>query len=423
MTEALTLRSLAQLSFFTLLVSLYAVGPAQAEGSGSKEEVSLKYFDLLEGQLLFTYTPAEDSIEPTPGESKWEQPRIDESKKEAPKQEIRLIDFATLETKKIAAGGSNNSNPRWSPDNSSILFDSNRSGTSQIYTISADGTGLRTLTSDSVGAGGADWAPDGKRFVYESITSSKGKEIKSGIVIQGLDGSGKQFITQSEKQNFSPRWAPKNAGIIFNTNEYWPGNDLLYYRFDTKKVTILTTGYESSTQAAWSPSGEQIAFCFGGIAKDRGKPIVTRPARDCEPEWIDEERLMFAGETEPKSGRFEIFLVNVKTQELVQVTDSLGSVRSPSWNPKSPRSLAVASPTPTPLLAVPGSPVEPEGERLNPSVPQATSSSAASTSTGSPTATVESSSPASTPTGAAAGSSTPAGDGGSSVLPPYAEGL
>lgn len=60
------------------------------------------------------------------------------------------------------------SNPKWSPDGRWILFESTRSGTSQLWVISSFGGEARQLTTISTGASSAIWSPDGKRIAFVS---------------------------------------------------------------------------------------------------------------------------------------------------------------------------------------------------------------------------------------------------------------
>jgi dipeptidyl aminopeptidase/acylaminoacyl peptidase len=63
--------------------------------------------------------------------------------------------------------GKRDANPRWSPDGERILFESTRSGTSQLWVVTADGE-PKQLTDVATGAGSGIWAPDGKSVAFVS---------------------------------------------------------------------------------------------------------------------------------------------------------------------------------------------------------------------------------------------------------------
>jgi dipeptidyl aminopeptidase/acylaminoacyl peptidase len=58
--------------------------------------------------------------------------------------------------------------PRWSPDGKKILFESNRSGSYQMWVISAEGGEPKQLTEISTGANTGIWSPDGTRIAFVS---------------------------------------------------------------------------------------------------------------------------------------------------------------------------------------------------------------------------------------------------------------
>ena len=58
--------------------------------------------------------------------------------------------------------------PRWSPDGKHILFESTRSGTSQLWIIAVDGGEPKQLTTISTGAATGIWSRDGKQIAFVS---------------------------------------------------------------------------------------------------------------------------------------------------------------------------------------------------------------------------------------------------------------
>src|SRR5438445_949134 len=64
--------------------------------------------------------------------------------------------------------GKKDRHPRWSPDSKRILFESNRSGDSQLWIIDVSGGEARQVTSLSTGANTGIWSPDGKHIAFVS---------------------------------------------------------------------------------------------------------------------------------------------------------------------------------------------------------------------------------------------------------------
>ena len=68
----------------------------------------------------------------------------------------------------VVAGTTKDSRPRWSPDGSRILFQSDRSGTSQLWVVPVAGGVPTRLTDIATGAEDAVWSPDGSRIAFVS---------------------------------------------------------------------------------------------------------------------------------------------------------------------------------------------------------------------------------------------------------------
>jgi TolB protein len=67
---------------------------------------------------------------------------------------VFIMDVASRETVQLTHGEGKNENPTWAPDGRHLVFSSNRSGRSQIYSMLADGTEVKQLTTQ-----GSNWMP------------------------------------------------------------------------------------------------------------------------------------------------------------------------------------------------------------------------------------------------------------------------
>ena len=70
--------------------------------------------------------------------------------------------------RQLTTEGTTNERPRWSPDSKQIYFVSNRSGSSQVWAMNADGSNAHQITKFAAEAGGILVSPDGKKIVFLS---------------------------------------------------------------------------------------------------------------------------------------------------------------------------------------------------------------------------------------------------------------
>ncbi len=68
----------------------------------------------------------------------------------------------------LVSNSSNNTDPRWSPDGSTVAFTSNRTGNDDIFVVDGAGGAPRALTSWSSNEGNPRWMPDGSGVYFLS---------------------------------------------------------------------------------------------------------------------------------------------------------------------------------------------------------------------------------------------------------------
>ena len=108
--------------------------------------------------------------------------------------------------------------PDVSPDNGTILFQSNRSGTWQLWRIARDGSGIARLTDDGFNHRQPAWSPDGKLVAYSSEQGlASGRRAIWLMAAPGADISVRpRKLSAGSGQDVHPKWLPDGSGLVFN---------------------------------------------------------------------------------------------------------------------------------------------------------------------------------------------------------------
>lgn len=145
--------------------------------------------------------------------------------------------------------------PTWAPKGELIAFVSTREIRREVYTMNADGSGQRRLTSSPPGAGSSApaWSPDGVRIAF--VTGTIGV---TQISVMNADGSNQRQLV-SGRWNTSPAWSPDGRKIAFVSNRAGD-NQVFVILPDGGEPTSVTSELPSVTSFSWSPDSRRVAF-------------------------------------------------------------------------------------------------------------------------------------------------------------------
>lgn len=157
---------------------------------------------------------------------------------------------------------------QWSRSGEYIAFTSSHRGTLDLYVIKHDGTGLLRLTSGPERDFQPRWSPDDRTILFFSLMRPAGgpwemRTIKS-------DGTGLRRTGPDAERNAHGAWSPDGSAIAFHSNACGS------YRIglmdtDSEQVEWLTPDDRDSWTPVWMPEGKRIACTLS----ERGN---TRPA-------------------------------------------------------------------------------------------------------------------------------------------------
>ncbi len=139
-----------------------------------------------------------------------------------------------------------NRGPRWSPDDSQIVFYSDRSGSYEIWSMNPDGSSLEQLTDTSESEILPLWSPDGTQVVYAARQEAHLLTLESGLV-ESLPGAPSEWTPSS--------WSPDGSKLT-GTSE----GSLNIYSRDSSSVIRKVEG--ASNTHRWLDD-QTLVYSFG----------------------------------------------------------------------------------------------------------------------------------------------------------------
>jgi Tol biopolymer transport system component len=181
----------------------------------------------------------------------------------------------------------------YSPDGNQIVFTSNRHAYSgelsdedlklleiqpslfaDIYTMNADGTGVRRLTFNRGYDGGPFFSADGSRIVWRRFNE---KGTIADVFTMAVDGSDVRQITDFGCMSWSPYFHPSGEYIIFTANKLGFQNFELFLvdaRGTREPVRVtFTEGFDGLP--VFSPDGRKLSWTSGRTSDGKSQIFIA----------------------------------------------------------------------------------------------------------------------------------------------------
>lgn len=242
-----------------------------------------------------------------------------------------------------------NSYAQISPDGKKIVFDKwqdNNDQNGEIYLMDRDGKNLRRLTNNhGVYDGYPTWFPDSETILFSSEVDSLFK-----LFSIRADGTGLKQLTTGSGDDQRANISKDGKQIVFNRN--FNGDINIYtmpvslsesneYEIDTD--SILKISNPEYAYAHWSPNGKQLVYQakLAGdwdvfiMDEDGGnvKNLSKNDFNDVHPSWSpDGKWIAFSSD---RDGDKEIFVMDIEGKNIKQITHNELRDIHPYWSPDS----------------------------------------------------------------------------------------
>ena len=159
--------------------------------------------------------------------------------------------------------GVENAYPRLSRDGRRVLYQSNRTGSWQLFVIDvASGTQQR-LTHGAADANFPDWSPDEQWVAF--VSTRDGDEE---LYAMRIDGSGVERLTDDPGRDIHPHFTPDGRALLFNSTRGNGSLDVYRLELGDRSVRRLTSSRMHETCARYAPDGRTWVMLQNGALQD-----------------------------------------------------------------------------------------------------------------------------------------------------------
>jgi dipeptidyl aminopeptidase/acylaminoacyl peptidase len=230
----------------------------------------------------------------------------------------------------------------FSPDGSKIAFvvdssDGPRRPYAQLYVMDVKSGSQARFCDGQQSCGNPVWSPDGQWIAFNGAVGDK-----HGLVIAHADGSAPRFLTEMQGTN-SPEpyegasisWSSDAKQIAFVSSQ--PGPETADANGDPMVITRYLYRPDAGEGYTHFNDNQRLHIFVIDVASGQVRQLTKGTGYEHSVAWSpNSDEVLYAAEHGPDADRFfnyDLFTVNAKTGAIKQLTATEGVEMVPTWSP------------------------------------------------------------------------------------------
>ncbi len=181
--------------------------------------------------------------------------------------------------KKLIGSTRVDSNAQFSPDGKRVVFNSNRTGSFEIWVCDADGSNAQPVTSLGHYCGSPHWSPDGERISFDSYLEGQWE-----VYVTSSSGAKPERRTRNPANDALPTWSLDGKWIYFASDR---SGEYQVWKMPASGGEAIPVTRTGGFEALEAPESQWVYY-----TKKAGASSLWRMPRDggeeCQVlEWVD----------------------------------------------------------------------------------------------------------------------------------------
>lgn len=248
--------------------------------------------------------------------------------------QVWMLDSASAQSRQVTQSPYDKSNLSWYPDGQHLLVNGHQG---ELVKISLKQGHEQPVPLPFDNVHDAAMGPNGQKIAFSMNTSEDFDN--NHLWLMDLRTQKPQKLTNMRGLQHEPRWTSDGKSFYFLSGEGGETHDIWRYTLESGSKQQITFNSLYNFDVAIANDG-RLAFSSNRtgnyelwIRSTDGQltQVTDDPSLDAGPAWSpDGQALVFQSS---RAGNYNLWHLNLKNQEVKQLTKHLGGARKPMWRP------------------------------------------------------------------------------------------